>query len=45
MIAGHIRNKSPSQCDIHFTGMRNNGDFVDINNLSFDLAVFGKLAS
>lgn len=45
MISGHIRNKSPSQCELTFKGLRANGSVVDVNNLSFDLAVFGKLAS
>nr|WP_325248785.1 hypothetical protein [Amylibacter sp.] len=45
MISGHIRNKSPGQCELTFKGLRANGSVVDVNNLSFDLAVFGKLAS
>lgn len=45
MISGQIRNKSPKQCDIYFTGLKSDGTVEDINNLSFDLAVFGKLAN
>lgn len=45
MISGHIRHKSPDKCEITFKGLRANGSVVDVNNLSFDLAVFGKLAS
>ncbi len=43
MISAHIRAKTPDSCDIQFRGLQGNGGVVDVNNLSFDLAVFGQL--